>query len=123
MVAHSTLLIDLVATSQHVGEHASRRKKIAHMAEFLRRLEPAEIGIAVSYLSGLTRQGKTGVGWTLIRDARESATHVAVPELTLTEVDAALEQIAHATGPGSTAQRSKLLGSLLARATPDEQEY
>ena len=120
---HSTLLIDLVTTSQRVSEDASRRKKIAHMAELLRRLEPAAIGIAVSYLSGLTRQGKTGVGWTLIRDARESSTHVAVPELTLTEVDAALERIARATGSGSTAQRASQLGSLLARATPLEQEF
>jgi hypothetical protein len=36
--------MDLVATSQRVGEDASRRKKIAHMAELLRRLELTWVG-------------------------------------------------------------------------------
>ena len=47
----STLLADLVDTSQRVGEHAARRTKIARMAEFLRGLAPAEIDIGVCYLA------------------------------------------------------------------------
>ena len=46
-----------------MSEHAGRRTKIARIAEFLRRLAPDEIAIGVSYLSGLTRQGRTGIGW------------------------------------------------------------
>ena len=50
------LLADLVETSQRVGENAARRTKIARMAEFLRRLAPAEIDIerAEARLSEMT---------------------------------------------------------------------
>ncbi len=122
-VAHSTLLAELVDTSRRVGEDASRRSKIAHIAELLRRLEPAEMGIGVSYLSGLTRQGKTGVGWALIRDAQASDTRADAPELTLGEVDAMLERVARASGPGSTTERAAQLTTLFRRATVNEREF
>ena len=118
----SNLLNDLVATSQSVGEHAARRTKIARMAEFLRRLAPDEIDIGVSYLAGVTRQGKTGIGYALIRDAQSDA-NVEVPELTLMDVDTTLGQIANTSGPGSIAERTRLLSSLFARATTREQEF
>ncbi len=95
------------------------------MAEFLRGLAPAEIDIGVSYLAGATRQGRSGIGWALIRDAQatRSTVNVEAPELTLTEVDAALGQIAGAAGRGSTAERIRLLSALFARATTSEQEF
>ncbi len=117
-----TLLADLVDTSQQVGEHAARRKKIAHMAEFLRRLAPAEIDIGVSYLAGVTRQGKSGIGHALIRDA-QSVANVDSAALTLIEVDATLDQIAQASGRGSIAERTRLLSALFARATVREQAF
>ena len=49
----STLLADLVDTSQRVGAQASRRAKIAAIAELLRKLAPTEIEIGVSYLAGI----------------------------------------------------------------------
>ena len=67
------LLADLVETSQRVGENAARRTKIARIAEFLRRLAPEEIDIGVSYLAGVTRQGRSGIGYALIRDAQPAA--------------------------------------------------
>ncbi|HTS21158.1 MAG TPA: ATP-dependent DNA ligase [Casimicrobiaceae bacterium] len=121
--ADYTLLGDLVETSRRVGDDSSRRKKIEHIAGFLRRLAPSEIALAVSYLSGLTRQGKTGVGWALLREAQGSSAHSGSPALTLGEVDAILERIAAATGSGSTAERLSQLASLFARATPPEQEF
>ena len=99
-MAGSNLLADLVATSQSVGEHAARRTKIARMASFLRTLAPSEIDIAVSYLAGVTRQGRSGIGYALLRDARPNS-NAEVPVLTLTEVDATLDQIARAGGRGS----------------------
>src|SRR5438309_10541420 len=110
------LLADLVDTSQRVGEQAGRRTKIARMAEFLRRLAPTETDIGVSYLAGVTRQGKTGIGYALIRDAQPPA-NVEAPTLSLTEVDAALDQIARTTGSGSIAERTRLLSALFARVT------
>jgi DNA ligase 1 len=121
-VAGSNLLADLVATSQSVGEHAARRTKIARMASFLRTLAPSEIDIAVSYLAGVTRQGRSGIGHALLRDARPDS-NAEVPVLTLTEVDATLDQIARASGRGSIAERTALLSALFAKATPREQEF
>ncbi len=72
-MALPTLLADLVDTSQRVGAQASRRAKIAAIAELLRKLARAEIEIAVSWLAGITRQGRSGVGYALIRDARPAA--------------------------------------------------
>ncbi|HZI82875.1 MAG TPA: ATP-dependent DNA ligase [Casimicrobiaceae bacterium] len=122
-MARSTLLAELVDTSRRVGENPSRRKKIGHIADLLRRLETAEIGIGVSYLSGLTRQGKIGVGWSLIQDAQASGGSDDAPELTLSEVDATLERVARSGGPGSTAERSAQLAALFRRATPREREF
>src|SRR5439155_7522694 len=111
-----TLLADLVNTSQSVGEHAGRRTKIARLADFLRRLAPEEIDIGVSYLAGVTRQGRSGIGYALIQGAQPAA-NVESPELTLTEVDATLSRIAQSSGPGSTAERTRLLSALFERAT------
>src|SRR6202162_4612162 len=122
MVSGPTLLARLVDTSQAVGEHAARRTKIARMASFLRTLAPSEIDIGVSYLAGVTRQGRSGIGYALIRDARPNS-NVDVPALTLMEVDATLDQIARAGGRGSIAERSRLLSALFARATAREQEF
>jgi DNA ligase-1 len=116
------LLADLVDTSQHVGENAARRAKIARIAEFLRGLAPAEIDIGVSYLAGVTRQGKSGVGYALVRDAQSDA-NAAAPSLTLIEVDATLYKIARAGGRGSIGERTRLLSELFARATAREQEF
>ena len=118
----TTLLADLVDTSQRVGEHAARRTKIARIAEFLRGLAPAEINIGVSYLAGTTRQGKSGIGYAMVAEARPSA-NVEAPELTLTEVDATLEEISRAGGRGSIAERTRLLSALFARGTAHEQEF
>jgi len=117
-----TLLADLVDTSQRVGEHAGRRTKIARLADFLRRLSGEEIDIGVSYLAGVTRQGRSGIGYALIRDAQPTA-NVEASELTLAEVDTTLDQIARASGRGSIADRTRLLSALFARATTREQEF
>jgi len=122
-VPRLTSLAELVDTSQRVAEDASRRKKIAHLAELLGRLPPAEIGIGVAYLSGITRQGRTGVGWALLRDAQSSTASAAAGELTLTEVDAILERVARASGPGSNVERATQLSALFGRATPAEQAF
>src|SRR5256886_7031905 len=122
MVSSPTLLADLVETSQHVGEHAARRTKIARIADSLRGLAPAEINIGVSYLAGATRQGKSGIGYAMIAAARSTA-NVEAPELTLTEVDATLEEISRAGGRGSIAERTRLLSALFARGTAPEQEF
>ena len=86
-------LADLVDTSARVAADASRKAKIAHIAQLLRATSRDEVGIAVAYLSGMTLQGRTGIGYAMIRDARPAA-HAASPTLSLVEVDATLASIA-----------------------------
>lgn len=121
-MAPPTSLADLVDTSRAVAENAARRAKIARIAEFLRLLGPAEVDIGVSYLAGMTRQGRSGIGYALIRNATPVANGVR-PELTLTEVDAALDRMAQASGSGSITERTGILSALFARATLGEQEF
>ena len=114
-----TLLADLVATSARVAGVASRRAKIAHLAQFLGTTHGDETGIAVAYLSGAVRQAKTGIGHAAIRDAMP-VVQADVPSVTLLDVDRTLERIAATSGAGSTARRKEMLGELFARATPAE---
>lgn len=117
-----TLLADVVDTSEAVAENAARRSKIAYIAELLRKLAPGEIEIGVCYLAGVTRQGRSGIGWATLREAQPGSSAVAAA-LTLTEVDATLSEIARTAGSGSTAARTRLLSDLLAHATAREQEF
>ena len=117
-----TLLAELVETSRRVAETASRNAKTALLAESLRKLAPTEIETAVAYLSGETRQGRSGIGYALLRDA-QSATAAAAPSLDICEVDATLGRMAAISGAGSKGQRTSLLASLFARATLDERDF
>ena len=100
-----TMLAELVETSRVVAETPSRNAKIAELASFLSRLAPAEIAIGVAYLSGETPQGRSGIGYGLLRDARVDAVSDA-PSLRLLDVDAALARIALTAGAGSRAART-----------------
>ncbi len=115
-------LTDLVATSLRVAETRSRSAKTAALADLLRRLGLEEIVPAVSWLSGFLRQGRIGLGGAAVRNALPGSA-VAEPSLTVGEVDATFERIASVSGAGSTTERTRLLGSLLARATLEEQDF
>jgi ATP-dependent DNA ligase I len=117
-----TLLADLVETSRRVAGTSSRNAKTAEIAQCLRRLAPDEIAIAVSYLSGETPQGRSGIGYALLRDAQPAGTTDS-PELTLRDVDATLAEVAATSGTGSKAGRARLLSALLARATEPERDF
>ena len=117
-----TMLAELVETSRVVAETPSRNAKIAELASFLSRLAPAEIAIGVAYLSGETPQGRSGIGYGLLRDARVDVVSDA-PSLRLLDVDAALARIALTAGAGSRAARTRLLSALLAPATGPERDF
>lgn len=117
-----TLLTDLVETSRRVANTPSRNSKIAELAALLRQLTPAEIAIAVAYLSGKQPQGRSGIGYAYLRDARAGAP-ADTPSLTIADVDAALEHISSTTGTGSKRERVQILCGLFARATADEGDF
>src|SRR3954471_24020062 len=103
------LLADLVAASQAVGETRSRTRKAELLGEALRGLAPAEVEAGVAYLSGATRQRRTGVGWASLRDLPPPA---GTPGLGIADVDAALDRIAGMSGPGSQEARRAALADL-----------
>jgi DNA ligase-1 len=116
-----TLLAGLVATSEQVASTSARGGKVALLAEHLRSLEPDEIPIAVGLLSGVPRQGRVGVGYRTAYGIEQLA--AAEPSLTLVDLDRAITAVEDATGPGSAAERRRVLAELLARATDPEAEF
>jgi DNA ligase-1 len=115
------LLADLVDTSRAVGATPARRAKVDLLAGALRRLDPPEVPAGVAFLSGELRQRQIGVGWATLRDAPPGADGRS--DLTVAELDAAFERIGACAGPGSQAERRRLLGEVMARAGEHEREF
>ncbi len=114
-------LIEVVDTSNAVGEVSGRLAKIERLAELLKRLPRGEIPIAIAYLSGSLPQGRIGIGGSMIAEARRAP--ATQPALQLAETNQAFDAIAAAAGPGSTERKVSALGDLLARATAPEQDF
>jgi len=116
------LLHELVETSRTVAEDSSRRAKVGHLASLLRRLDLAEVEVAIAFLSGEPRQGRIGIGGSAIREAG-AADAAPAPSLRLRDVDEQLGRIGAASGRGSSADRVRLLRVLLRQATNTEQQF
>ena len=116
------LLAGLVETSRRVAQTSGRNAKIAELAACLRELPRAEIAVAAAYLAGETRQGRTGIGYALLRAATPDDAPDE-PSLTLGDVDVALARIAATSGAGAKPARTGILRDLLARATRAERDF
>jgi DNA ligase-1 len=116
-----TLLAEVVAASAAVTGTSSRSRKVAILAELLRKLDADEVPIAVGLLSGVPRQGRVGVGYSTIYGIEQQP--AADPPLTVADLDRAIADVQAATGPGSAGSRKELLGGLIARATAQEAEF
>ena len=115
-------LAQLVGVSQRVGASSARTAKVRELAEFLRTVPAAEIGIAVHYLSGETPQGRSGIGYALLQRAAARPVDTDA-SLTLIEVDRSLSELIALRGAGSATQRALALEELFARATPAERQF
>jgi DNA ligase-1 len=113
-------LLEIAETSVAVASTPARLAKVERLAACLRRLEPDEVAVAVAFLSGELRQRQIGVGWAALREVPEAA---GSPSLTVTETDTAFELVGRQAGPGSQAERRRLLAGLLGRATASEQRF
>ena len=116
------LLAELVVTSDRVAATRSRLAKLRELSQCLRRLGPEEIEIGVLYLAGETRQGKIGIGYSVLRHARETQAG-AQPSLALIDVDRALDEMTRLKGAGSAVRRRQALDDLFRRATRKEQDF
>jgi ATP-dependent DNA ligase I len=115
-------LSDIVNTSTVVASTSSRGKKVELLADVLRRLAPNEVPIAIGFLTGWPRQGKLGIGWATL-DAARPPNAAEAATLTVAEVDQAFTALKLVKGSNSAAQRRRLLGDLMARATSAEQQF
>ncbi len=118
------LLARLVEASSQVAATRSRLTKRDLIADLLRETAQGggadEIDIAASYLSGTLRQRRTGVGWRGLAEVPPPADQASV---TLTEVDATLEEISTLSGSGSAGARRSAVAELFGRLTAPEQEF
>ncbi len=134
------LLSDLVRTSDAVSLASGRRVKIDEIAGLLRRASRGEVPVAVAFLSGELRQRQIGVGYAALGGLLRADLPAGGPAgggpagggpgpdpaarpLTLAETDSVFAAIGATTGPGSQAERRRLLGALFARATPAGQSF
>ncbi len=128
---------------------SSRRAKIEVISNLLRRAEPAEVPVVVAFLSGELRQRQIGVGYAALRDiaggswppelippgqgdpvqagvaspADAPGGTAQAPALTVAAVDADFTHIGAAAGPGSQAERRRLLAALFADANDAERSF
>ncbi len=117
-----TVLADIAAVSGRVAATRSRLAKVKEIAAFLRSIDPAEIAVAIAWLSGETRQGKLGVAYAGLHAASGIAP-AAAPTLELREVDGAFDRLASEKGAGSAERRNEELRALFARSTALEQDF
>jgi DNA ligase 1 len=114
------LFADVVATSAAVAATPARSRKVAELADLLRRLDVSEVPVVVAILTGAPRQGRIGVGWRTV--ARLDVPPAPTPSLTVADVDHALDTIDGLRGAGSQAARAATLTEVLGRATAPEQD-
>ena len=115
------MLSELVSTTEEVSATSSRLAKVDALGRLLARADPAEIPALMGLLLAAPRQGRLGVGWRGI--AALDIAHASEPTLRVGDVDRSLDALASASGAGSAAARSRILGELASRATAPEWDF
>ncbi|MFI1438293.1 ATP-dependent DNA ligase [Streptomyces fructofermentans] len=114
------LLSRLAHVSQEVAATSARSRKIALLAELFRDAGAEDAPVVIPYLAGRLPQGRLGVGWKILSAPVPPAEE---PTLTVLEVDARLSRLAEVSGPGSQAERARLVSDLMGSATAAEQRF
>ncbi|MFF9127349.1 ATP-dependent DNA ligase [Streptomyces sp. NPDC014889] len=114
------LLARLAQVSREVAAASARSRKTALLAELFREAGAEDVPVVIPYLAGRLPQGRLGVGWKVLGRRVAPA---AEASLTVREVDARLSELGKVSGPGSQAERSRLVGELMGAATEDEQRF
>ncbi|MER5477674.1 ATP-dependent DNA ligase [Streptomyces sp. NPDC002734] len=114
------LLVRVAAVSREVAATSSRSRKKALLAELFREAGPEDVPVVIPYLAGRLPQGRLGVGWKTLGAPVSPA---SAPSLTVLETDRELTALKAVGGPGSQAERLRLVTSLMSRATEEEQAF
>jgi DNA ligase-1 len=111
----------VVEASRRVAAASQRLAKTKLLSDLLKQLIPDEVEIVVSFLSGSIRQGRSGIGYAVVRDSQTEP--ALAPALEVMDVDRALDALTTLKGRGSEQQKRDRLRSLLALATEPEQRF
>ncbi|MDQ0989535.1 ATP-dependent DNA ligase [Streptomyces sp. V3I7] len=114
------LLARLAQVSREVADTSARSRKTALLADLFRETEPDDVPVVIPYLAGRLPQGRLGVGWKVLGNRVPPA---AGPTLTVREVDVLLTGLGKVSGPGSQAERARIVGELMGAATEEEQRF
>ncbi|NNE73987.1 MAG: ATP-dependent DNA ligase [Acidimicrobiales bacterium] len=118
------MLVRLAETSEVIAATSSRKVKSEALAATIAELEPAEIELAVGFLTGAARQGRVGIGWAAIqRAAEEAGPPPTVPTITIAEFDRLITEVGGTVGAGSERARTDQLAAFLDRATEVERPF
>ncbi|MET0387770.1 MAG: ATP-dependent DNA ligase [Polyangiales bacterium] len=117
-----TALSLLAETSERLARTPKRGEKRALLVDTLMACDPTERGLCASYLAGMLRQPKLGVGHAQLYGLR-SLPPSAASTLTVAAVDGSLEAVAATSGAGSVARRLALLTDVFTRASALEQRF
>jgi DNA ligase-1 len=115
-------LAELVDGVVKVRATTKKTEKTRLLADLLQQTRGNETELAALYLAGTLRQKKIGVGWRLIEQAMKEVS-ITGADLTLSQIDQTLEEIATAEGQGSTARKIQALRRLMEHATPAERTF
>jgi DNA ligase 1 len=124
----ATPFLDLARLVSRLARTSGRLDKGHLVADFLRTLGREEVAPAVLFLTGSTFAESDhrvlNVGFATLQSALAlaEAAPPAAPSLTLAEVHAQLQAISEVHGVDATRKRQALLGTLVARSTPEERE-
>ncbi|MDX1541768.1 MAG: hypothetical protein R3349_10240, partial [Geminicoccaceae bacterium] len=115
-------LIELVETSAEVASTRSRLAKAKSLGDLLVRAGADEVEIAVAFLMGEPRQGRIGIGYATLRDARDAPSADA-PSLSLEDVDRKLGELKAVAGKGAASERLRRLRALFELTVPAERDF
>jgi DNA ligase 1 len=117
-----TSFADFAALGRRLEATPGRLDKRRLVAEFLRAVDPGEVGLAVSFLTA--RPFPTSDPRVLgVRGLPRGVSAATGPPLALDDVGAAFAAVAEASGAGSRRAREAHLTGLAARAGPEERHF
>src|SRR5678816_740618 len=105
-------LVELVSA---VRATSKKTEKTQLLANLLKQAQGRDIELLALYLVGTLPQGRIGIGWRMIEQARADLAG-ADASLSLHQIDQVLDGIASDQGAGSTSRKIQSLRGLFERA-------
>jgi DNA ligase-1 len=112
----------LVEVSERIRSTTKKKEKISLIADLLKQIRGKEVYLAVHYLSGNLPSGKLGVGWRTVQDALMDLLP-SPAQLEITTIQAYLDDVAQASGPGSVEKKKQLIRQLFSKTGIKERNF